>query len=230
MQKPASFASVKNAFFFLIKFVVFVEVSSFYLDTNVILEGMVTTVNVDGSPNVSAMGGIVIEAFDTFELRPFLDTRTYENLWARRSGVFHVTDDSEMIARSAIGKLETLPRLIRAETVEGWVIADACRWYEFDVVSVINDSKRSSIQCRTRHQRFGREFFGFNRAKHAVLEAAILATRLDWIAHDEVHCSFRQYRSIVEKTAGPAEQRAFELLENFVKEYDHPPAGNSKSL
>ena len=35
-------------------------------------------------------------------------------------------------------------------------------------------------------QQHHREFFGFNRAKHAVLEAAILATRVELLPADEI--------------------------------------------
>jgi hypothetical protein len=58
-----------------------------------------------------------------------------------------------------------------------------------------------------------REFFGFNRAKHAVLEAAILATRTDFLPAAEILSEFARLRVAVDKTGGPAERRAFELLQ-----------------
>ena len=61
-----------------------------------------------------------------------------------------------------------------------------------------------------------RDFFGFNRAKHAVIEAAILATRIDFLPADEILEQFQWLQVIVEKTAGPVEARAFEYLDQFV--------------
>ena len=61
-----------------------------------------------------------------------------------------------------------------------------------------------------------RDFFGFNRAKHAVIEAAILATRIDFLPAEEIQEQFQGLRVIIEKTAGPAEANAFDYLDQFV--------------
>ena len=63
-----------------------------------------------------------------------------------------------------------------------------------------------------------REFFGLNRAKHAVVEAAILATRLHLIPPAEVRADYRKLRVLVEKTGGPAEHEAFEFLTVHVEQ------------
>jgi hypothetical protein len=70
-----------------------------------------------------------------------------------------------------------------------------------------------------------RDFFGFNRAKHAVLEAAILATRLHLLPLRDVESQLAALRVLVEKTAGPREREAFELIVRYVAEFpgDSPP-------
>ncbi|MGE0378382.1 MAG: DUF447 domain-containing protein, partial [Planctomycetaceae bacterium] len=72
------------------------------------------------------------------------------------------------------------------------------------------------IEARVAHVGRHREFFGFNRAKHAVLEGAILATRVHLLPRDEILAEFARLASPVEKTAGPREQQAFQLLWDFV--------------
>ena len=62
-----------------------------------------------------------------------------------------------------------------------------------------------------------REFFGLNRAKHAVVEAAILATRLHLLAAVEVLADLGKLRVLVEKTGGPAEHAAFQFLQDYVE-------------
>jgi hypothetical protein len=62
-----------------------------------------------------------------------------------------------------------------------------------------------------------REFFGLNRAKHAVVEAAILATRLHLIPVEEIRAEYRKLRVLVEKTGGPAESAAFDFLTEHVE-------------
>jgi hypothetical protein len=57
---------------------------------------------------------------------------------------------------------------------------------------------------------------GFNRAKHAVLEAAILATRTHLLPKDQIRDEFSRLQVIVDKTAGPREQEAMALLTQYV--------------
>ena len=49
-----------------------------------ILEGIVTTINADGTVNISPMGPIVDAALTRLELRPFQTSTTFQNL--RRTG------------------------------------------------------------------------------------------------------------------------------------------------
>jgi uncharacterized protein len=183
-----------------------------------ILEGVVTTRNVDGSINVAPMGPIVNESLDHLLLRPFQTSTTFQNLKRTRVGVFHVVDDVLLLARAAIGQLAETPPLHRAERIDGSVLADACRWYEFEVESMDESRERSEIQARVVHMGRLRDFSGFNRAKHAVLEAAILATRLDLIPAGEVEAEMARLRTPVSKTAGPRELEAFSILERYVAE------------
>ena len=61
-----------------------------------------------------------------------------------------------------------------------------------------------------------RDFWGFNRGKHAVLEAAILATRLDFLPAQEIEEQYIRLATIVNKAGGAKEKSAFQLLSNFV--------------
>ena len=110
-----------------------------------ILEGIVTTLNADGSPNISPMGPIVEPSLDRLTLRPFQTSTTYRNLKRTGAGLFHVTDDVELLARAAIGKIDVLPPLLQATAVEGVILADACRWYAFRVVRLDDNEERTTI-------------------------------------------------------------------------------------
>jgi len=188
-----------------------------------ILETIVTTINEDGSLNVSPMGPTIDvdpsathQVIETFQLRPFDTSRTFANLKRTPSGVLHITDDVELFARSAIGKLEQNPQTRSAENIEGQIILDACRAYEFKVEFIDETGPRMSLNCRAIQSHRHRDFLGFNRAKHAVIEAAILATRLDFLPAAEISDQFYRLKTIVEKTGGQQETSAFELLETYV--------------
>lgn len=181
-----------------------------------ILEGIVTTLNDDGGPKISPMGPIVEPSMERLTLRPYRTSTTYRNLKRSGQGVFHVTDDVELFARAAIGALETRPALLPATGVEGVILADACRWYAFRVTGLDDRQERTTIECHVVDRGWLRDFLGFNRAKHAVLEAAILATRIGLLPPRQIQEDYQRLKILVEKTAGAQERRAFELLEAYV--------------
>jgi uncharacterized protein len=179
-----------------------------------ILEGLVTTTNPDGSPHLAPMGPRVDGPhFTRFLLRPFPTSHTFQNLVRHGEGVLHVTDDVLLLAKAAVGAVEPFPPVRPAEHVSGFVLTEACRYHEFRVTVTDDREQRVRIDAEVVHAGSLREFFGFNRAKHAVLEAAILATRLDLLPADEVAAEYRKLRVIVDKTGGPAELEAMAFLE-----------------
>jgi len=194
-----------------------------------ILEGIVTTLNADGTTNISPMGispigitpmGPAVESttFNHLVLKPYQTSTTYQNLKRHGEGVFHVTDDVELLARAAVGRLTSLPPLIDASGITGKIIADCCRWYAFRVTTLEDTQARTTINAEVIEQGRQRDFIGFHRAKHAVVEAAILATRVGFLAAGEIESEFKRLAPLVEKTASEQERRAFDFLEQYVQE------------
>src|SRR5262249_37062620 len=140
-------------------------------------EGLVTTLGADGVLNLAPMGPRMDPGFERFVLRPFPDSTTYQNLLLHPEGVLHVTDDVLLLARSAISRVRDAPSR-PAERVRGRVLVDCCRFYEFRVRSIDDREARVWIECEVVFSGSVRDFFGFNRAKHSILELAIHATRI----------------------------------------------------
>lgn len=182
-----------------------------------ILEGLVTTIDAAGVVNFAPMGPIVAPDFSQFELRPFQTSQTYRNLKVCSEGVLHVVDDVLLIAQAALNLLPSpLPATFAAEQVTGAVLADCCRWFEFRVVTLDDSAERTSIIANVVHTGRRRDFFGFNRAKHAVLEATILATRLHLLPREDVLAELKRLQSPVEKTAGLQELAAWKLVYDYI--------------
>lgn len=183
-----------------------------------ILEGIVTTEDAHRALNIAPMGPKIAPSLDLsrFEIRPFRQSTTYLNLKARGEGVFHVTDDVLLIAQTAIG-LDPNPPTRPAERIQGRILVDACRYYEFRVVACDDRDERSRFVVETVVEGRLRDFLGFNRARHAVVEAAILATRVGLIPPQQIQDDFRRLAVLVQKTGGPREHAAFELLESHVQ-------------
>jgi hypothetical protein len=162
------------------------------------------------------MGPIVDDDFERLLLRPFRTSVTYQNLKRTGEGVLHVTDDVELFARAAVGRLECLPSMQPAAAVNGLILADACRWYAFRVESIDDREERTAIMASVVDRGRLRDFFGFNRAKHAVIEAAILATRIGIVDSRTIRTEFDRLAAPVEKTGGDEERRAFQFLREYV--------------
>jgi hypothetical protein len=168
------------------------------------------------------MGPITDASFDRLWLRPFRTSATFARLAATRQGVFHIVDDVELLARAAIGRLEPPPATIPCRAVEGEILADACRWYAFRVEAIDDATERSTLACRVVDRGVLREFLGFNRAKHAVVEAAILATRIGFLDPGEIDAELSRLAPLVAKTGAAAEARAFELLRSYIRSPQRP--------
>jgi uncharacterized protein len=181
-----------------------------------ILEGIVTTIGSDGAVNIAPMGPTVDAAMERFVLRPFPTAQTYLNLRHHGEGVLHVTDDVLLLAKAAVGRVEPPPPLMPASKVRGFILTDACRYYEFRVEHFDTSRQRVHIEAQVVHAGRLRDVFGFNRAKHAVLEAAILATRTHLVPLAEIEAEYRKLGVIVGKTGGCQEQEAFDFLQKQI--------------
>ena len=183
-----------------------------------ILEALVTTSDLDGRIHLAPMGPHVEGAeFTRFELRPFPSSQTFQNLKRHGEGVLHVTDDVLVLARAAIGRIDPPPACEPASAVRGFVLADCCRYFEFRVTATDESHERVRMAAEVVHAGRKRDFFGFNRAKHAVVEAAILATRTAFLPAEQIAAEFARLRVLVEKTGGPVEHEAFVLLTEYVR-------------
>ncbi len=178
-----------------------------------IVESIVTSVDADGAVNCAPMG--VEWGDDTIVLKPFLETATYRNVVATGAAVVNLVDDVRIFARAAISNpvYPTVP----AAVVTGVVLADCCSWREVRAKTIDSTPPRSRIETRVVHRGTRREFIGFNRARHAVLETAIHATRLHLLPREFIDSELARLQVIVDKTAGPDEHEAMALLSDYIR-------------
>ncbi len=182
-----------------------------------IVEAIVTTCDAEGRVNVAPMGPEVDETVQSFVLKPFKSSTTYQNLLTCPHAVIHLTDDVELIAQAAIGKLDATS-VTEKFLDRWWKLRDCCRWFAIEVSECEPDSHPDRVRacCRVVHQGEQRSMLGFCRAKHAVIEASILATRISFLGRSEVKHQMELLRPLIEKTAGLGEQMAWSQLERFV--------------
>jgi hypothetical protein len=185
-----------------------------------IVETIITSLSADGAVNIAPMG--VEWAEEAIVLKPFLETATYRNVVATRTAVVNLTDDVRIFARAAISNPEY--PTVAAVVVNGVVLADCCAWRELAVRSIDHTPPRSRIETAVVHRGVRREFIGFNRACHAVLETAIYATRLHLLSRTFVDSEVARLQTIVDKTAGPREFEAMAILAEYIRSARPEPA------
>ena len=103
---------------------------------------------------------------------------------SRRDAVVNVTDDVLLFAKSALTHehLDCEP----ARQVRGAILRGACHWHEVQVTAIVvppaaPGGRRADVLTRVVGVGTGRPFAGLCRAKHAVVEASILASRLRFL-------------------------------------------------
>jgi len=181
-----------------------------------IIEGLITTWNHDGTTNVAPQGPIVLVPGERLLLRPWSGSRTFDNLWRDRAAVFHLMDDVLLLAETAIGEPRVAPSLVPANVVDGMALADALESWELVIDEAEQQGPRSEMMARVVNRVVRRTSPGWNRAQFAVIETAILATRLHLIAGPIVRADLERWRTVVEKTGGEREHAAFELLADYI--------------
>lgn len=191
-----------------------------------ILEGLVTTLDASGRMHLAAMGPLIDErerdagAITRLTLRPFGTSQTAAHLARHPEGVFHLADDVLLLARCVAGIPEPVPKVRPAACVRGHVLTAACRAYEFRIEAADTAAERVRLEARVVHEHVLRPFFGFNRAAHAVVEAAILLTRLHLTGAGPVHERLADLAPLVDKTGGTREREAFAILRAAVARGD----------
>lgn len=173
-----------------------------------IFECIISTRNGDGGTHIAPMG---IHTHDEgYIIAPFKPSTTLNNLERTRQAVINYTDDVLVFAGCLTGRYDWPMR--RAAVIDGDILETALAHEEVKVVKVEDDAQRPRFICKVVHAANHESFKGFNRAQAAVLEAAILTSRLHMLPAHKVDTELNYLRIAVEKTAGDREKQAWEWL------------------
>jgi hypothetical protein len=183
-----------------------------------LIETVVTTTGGDGVVNCAAMG--VRWGEDELVFWPFDATRTLRNLRVHGEAVVHLTDDVLLFVQAALGHPH--PAMRPAGVINGSVIEQANSWREVVVTEITpasGDMPRSRVRTRVVASGTGaRQPLGLCRARHAAVEASILASRLTWLGAEHVRAELAGLQELVDKTAGPRERAAMDYVRRYVAE------------
>jgi len=180
-----------------------------------IRETIVTTASHDGRVHIAPLGLIADGA--KWIIAPFSPSTTLDNLRAVPFAVASHTDDVRVFAGCLIGRHDwpTVP----SNHVPVPRLAGALAHEELAVVRVTEDAQRPRFHCRVVHRCSHAAFAGFNRAQAAVIEAAILVSRLHMLPAEKIDSEMRYLAIAIEKTAGPHEREAWSWLVERIEQF-----------
>jgi uncharacterized protein len=173
-----------------------------------IQEVIVTTRHPEGRVHIAPMG--IRRHGETIVVAPFRPSTTLDNLVASGCAVVNYTDDVRVFAGCLTGRRDW--PLTAATRVPAPRLAAALAHTELALEQIEDDPVRPRLICRPVFEATHRPFQGFNRAQAAVVELAILVSRLDRLPAGKLAAEIDYLRIAVEKTAGPREQAAWNWL------------------
>lgn len=191
-----------------------------------IRETILTTVGGDGRVHIAPIG--IIADGDGWIIAPFRPSTTLDNLIAVPFAVANYTDDVRIFAGCLTGR-SAWPTTA-SDNVPVPRLAGALAHAELAVVDVTEHEQRPRFHCAVVHRRSHAPFTGFNRAKAAVVEAAILVSRLHLLPREKVEEEIAYLAIAVEKTAGAEEEEAWAWLIEAIRAHyaDKAPPASSR--
>ena len=180
-----------------------------------IRECIVTTVKENGDVHIAPMG--IHEDGGNLVILPFKPSTTLDNLERQGIATLNYTDDVRIYAGCLTGRSDW--PTCRTEIIPGMRLEDCLAHTELEVTAKADDPVRPRYTCKILFEATHAPFHGYNRAQSAVIELAILASRLHMLPQARVRQEISYLRTCVDKTAGPRELEAWDWLMTKVDDF-----------
>src|SRR6516165_2825870 len=180
-----------------------------------IRETIVSTMNESGQVHLAPLG--LIAEGDAWIIAPFHPSTTLGNLRSVPFAAANFTDDVRVFAGCLTGR--TNWPTSACDEIPVPRLADTLAHAELAVTQVSEDAQRPRFHCRVLRKSAHKPFQGFNRAQAAVIEAAILVSRLRLLPRDRIEREIAYLQSAVSKTASGVEEEAWKWLVDAVNAF-----------
>jgi len=183
-------------------------------------EAIISTRNADGSTHVTPLG--YTREGEQVLLRPFIPSRTEQNLRRHPEAVINLCDDVRIFAGALTGHRDWPLEASGSVGVER--LAGALATLELGITHIEDDPQRPTFHCDIRESHNLAPFQGFNRAQAAVVEGAILVSRLNMLSPDKIDHELEYLRIAIDKTAGARELEAWGWLMERIRDFRNTDA------
>jgi hypothetical protein len=178
-------------------------------------ETIITTLNEDGSAHIAPMG--VRREDEFYVIAPFKPSTTLNNLERSGQAVINMTDDVRIFAGCLTGHYDW--PTVDTSVIDGKRLEAALNHIEIEVAHQEGDDIRPVFYCSEKHRETHAPFMGLNRAKAAVLEAAVLVSRLRMLPDEKIDSEIEYLQIAIDKTASEYELEAWGWLMNRIRTF-----------
>ena len=182
---------------------------------DVIYETVVTTVSPEGVAHIAPMG--VRYQGDRVVLMPFKPSTTHDNICATGGAVLNIVTDTRVFAGCVTGR--KIWPVQPAEKIQGVRLSCALSHIELKLADKVDDAQRPVLHMARVHEVAHGNFAGFNRAQAAVVEGAVLVSRLHMLPPEKIDTEMAYLQIAIDKTAGEAEREAWGWLVEAVRRH-----------
>ncbi len=176
-------------------------------------EVIVTSLDTNNKVHIAPMGIRWKDNNNTTKkiiISPFKPSKTLENLLTSRKAVINFIDDVRVFA--GIVTKEKKDWDIELSNPSYPYLVDTNTYISVKVIDIEENDVRPNITCEEINTEIIRPFLGFNRAQSAVIEGAVLTSRLGMIEDDKIKKEIKYLKIAIDKTAGSRELEAWKWI------------------
>mgnify|MGYP001468651183 CR=1 FL=1 len=172
-----------------------------------IFETIICTTNNKGKVNFAPFG--IRRNKNYIFISPYIPSTTLENLEETKNASVNYTDDASFFVNCIIGRKKF--RKKQCSKIKGYFLEQALAHDEVIVESIKSDKIRPVFKCKIIYKEDHKRFEGFNRARGSLIEACILASRVQILEKKKIITELNNLTSSIEKTAGIKEKKKMEF-------------------
>ena len=185
------------------------------MDHVMIYETIVTTTSAPGEIHIAPFGIQWCEGFVV--ISPFKPSATLQNIVDSGCAVLNLTDDVRVFAAAIARttKFATLP----INGFPGNRLQECLAYHTLTLHHIEDDDLRPKLWMAVTSTVSQGQFKGFNRAQAAVIELAVLVSRLHMLPSEKIMRELEYLQIAIDKTAGPQELEAWQWLLDCVNNH-----------
>jgi uncharacterized protein len=181
----------------------------------VIFETIITSIDSTGEPHITPFG--VRYEGELIVISPYKPSTTLDNILATKCAVMNLTDDVRVFAGALTNR--KVGELVQANKIKACRLADCLAHVELELIEVRDDATRPQLIMQKVAEFNHKPFAGFNRAQAAVIELAVLVSRLHLLPREKIQAELAYLQIAIDKTAGEREKQAWDWLTKAIESF-----------